>query len=69
MSGVPVVRPVPWTVSRGEDPPQLALVAVGAALDEQAATTIPAVSSTTTIPAVRAAVAALVDFSVSPMPY
>jgi len=54
---VPVASPVPWTVSLGDDPPQVGLaVATGsAAAAEQAAATTPAASRTTSIPAPFAA--------------
>src|ERR1700691_494094 len=50
--GVPVASPVPWTVSLGDDPPQVGLAAAtgSAAADEQAAATTPAASKTTSIP-------------------
>src|ERR1700684_3554980 len=73
MFGVPVARPVPWTDSLGDAPPQvgLALAATGSD-DEQAAITTPAVTTTTRKPAALVAPAHRADvpvlFLVSPMP-
>src|SRR5580658_2925269 len=55
MFGVPVARPEPWTVSLGDDPPQVALAATGSdGEDEQAATATPAVSAARASAAARA---------------